>query len=175
MSAGNTIITQTYVSPSGPLIVGSIGGELCLCDWRGRKDRSVVEIRIRRVLSAELQEGQSKTVEQAVKELDEYFAGVRKVFSVPLRLAGTEFQLRVWRELRQLPYGQTMTYAELARRIGKPGGVRAVAGAVGANALSVFVPCHRIIGADGTLTGYAGGLEAKRFLLELERRVVTPQ
>ncbi len=165
-----SIITKTYDSPCGTLILGSIDGELCLCDWRGGKDRSVVENRIKRLLHADFQHGDSDTIEQAIKQLDEYFKGERKTFSIPLRMVGTEFQQRVWRELQQLPYGTTATYADLAQRIDKPSAVRAVASANGANALSIFVPCHRVIGVGSVLTGYAGGLEAKRYLLELEKQ-----
>ncbi len=166
----NVIITATYVSPCGTLILGSMDDALCLCDWRGVKHRTVVENRIRRLLNADFRTGHSAALEQACAQLDEYFNGHRKAFSVPLRLAGTEFQQRVWRELQLLPYGATATYAELAQRLGNRSAVRAVASANGANALSIFVPCHRIIGAGGALIGYAGGIEAKRYLLELERR-----
>lgn len=101
-------------------------------------------------------------------QLDEYFAGQRREFDVPLMFAGTEFQKVVWDELMLIPHGRTTTYGELARRIGRPAAVRAIANAVGSNALSILVPCHRVIGADGALTGYAGGLPAKRHLLALE-------
>ena len=90
-------------------------------------------------------------------------------FTVPLLFAGTDFQQKVWRLLQEIPYGSTLTYAGLAAGLGMPGAVRAVANANGANALSLFVPCHRVIGADGSLTGYAGGTDAKKYLLDLER------
>lgn len=105
---------------------------------------------------------------QAAAQLDEYFAGKRKAFSVPLLLVGTDFQKAVWQELQNIPYGAAITYAEEARRIERPEAVRAVANANGANALSIFVPCHRVIGANGMLGGYAGGADAKRWLLEME-------
>ena len=101
-------------------------------------------------------------------QLTEYFAGERTDLDFPLAPAGTPFQLRVWAELRRIPYGQAISYAELARRIGRPTAVRAVGHANGRNPLPVVVPCHRVVGSDGTLTGYAGGLERKRHLLELE-------
>ncbi len=166
----NVIVTTTYAAPCGTLILGSIGSELCLCDWRGGKDRSVVESRIRRLLDADLQPGHSEPLDQAMSQLDEYFQGERKAFTIPLRLAGTAFQQRVWRELQLQPYGTTATYADLAQRIGNARAVRAVASANGANALSIFMPCHRVTGAGGALTGYAGGVAAKQYLLELERR-----
>lgn len=105
----------------------------------------------------------------AARELREYFAGERKGFDLPLAPRGDEFQQSVWAQLRQIPYGVTRTYGDLARAIGRPGAAQAVGAANGANPISIVVPCHRVIGADGSLTGYAGGLDRKRFLLELER------
>ena len=107
-------------------------------------------------------------------QLGEYFEGRRTSFDVPLALDGTPFQLRVWRALLEIPYGETTSYGELARRIESPRAVRAVGLANGRNPVAVIVPCHRVIGADGTLTGYGGGLERKRLLLELESRLLAP-
>jgi methylated-DNA-[protein]-cysteine S-methyltransferase len=101
-------------------------------------------------------------------ELDEYFGGRRQVFGVPVSPTGTEFQQRVWSELQAIPYGHTITYAELAARIGRPTAIRAAGAANGANPISIVIPCHRVIGSDGSLTGYGGGLAAKRALLDLE-------
>jgi len=103
------------------------------------------------------------------RQLAEYFAGERQEFNVPLKMAGTPFQRHVWRELARIPYGTTITYAELAQRIGRPTASRAVGHANGRNPISILVPCHRVIGATGELTGYAGGIRAKKWLLELER------
>lgn len=107
---------------------------------------------------------------QAEKELEEYFAGRRSHFSVPLSMHGTAFQLQVWQALMQIPYGAAVSYGELARKLGKPKACRAVGMANHANPLPIFVPCHRVVGADGKLTGYRGGLEIKRFLLNLEEK-----
>lgn len=107
---------------------------------------------------------------QAEKELEEYFAGRRSHFSVPLSMHGTAFQLQVWQALMQIPYGTAVSYGELARKLGKPKACRAVGMANHANPLPIFVPCHRVVGADGKLTGYRGGLEIKRFLLNLEEK-----
>ncbi len=104
----------------------------------------------------------------ARRELAEYFAGERQDFSVPLAPQGTAFQLRVWEALRAIPYGSTISYGELARRIGDPRASRAVGLANGRNPIVVVVPCHRVVGADGSLTGFGGGLAAKRALLDLE-------
>jgi methylated-DNA-[protein]-cysteine S-methyltransferase len=112
-------------------------------------------------------------LEQASCELSGYFAGRRRDFSVPIRLEGTPFQLRVWRALATIPFGATLSYAELAERIGDPRAVRAVGAANGRNPLAILLPCHRVIGSDGSLTGFAGGLPLKRWLLDHEARVVS--
>jgi methylated-DNA-[protein]-cysteine S-methyltransferase len=104
-----------------------------------------------------------------VRQINEYFAGARRTFDLELAMPGTDFQRAVWSALRSIPYGVTVSYAELARRLGRPRAVRAVGSANGANPLPIVVPCHRVIGSDGSLTGFGGGLEAKRRLLELER------
>ena len=104
----------------------------------------------------------------AVQQLTEYFAGNRRTFDLPLRLQGTAFQQRVWHELTKIPFGETWSYGELAKRISKPSASRAVGLANGRNPISILVPCHRVIGADGSLTGYGGGLERKRWLLAHE-------
>jgi methylated-DNA-[protein]-cysteine S-methyltransferase len=109
----------------------------------------------------------------AEAQLAAYFAGSLTSFDLPLDPSGTPFQLRVWEALRSIPYGETATYAELAAAVGKPSAFRAVGAANGRNPISVIVPCHRVIGADGTLTGYGGGLERKRMLLELEAGIAT--
>ncbi len=114
---------------------------------------------------------------QARVQLEEYFAGSRRVFDLPLDLeatGGTAFQRRVWAALCDVPYGETISYGELARRIGQPSAVRAVGLANGRNPISIIVPCHRVIGASGALVGYGGGLERKRVLLDLEARAASP-
>jgi methylated-DNA-[protein]-cysteine S-methyltransferase len=108
-----------------------------------------------------------------VGQLEAYFGGALKTFDVPLQLAGTEFQRAVWRALMDIPYGETRSYAQIALAVGKPGAQRAVGLANGRNPVAVIVPCHRVIAADGTMGGYGGGLDRKRYLLELERSVVT--
>jgi methylated-DNA-[protein]-cysteine S-methyltransferase len=104
------------------------------------------------------------------KQLAEYFSGKRTVFALDLAPRGTPFQLAVWNALLEIPYGDTISYAELARRIGKPSAVRAVGAANGANPIPIIIPCHRVIGSNGTLTGYGGGIERKQWLLALEGR-----
>ncbi|MBA4018079.1 MAG: cysteine methyltransferase [Pirellula sp.] len=101
-------------------------------------------------------------------QLDEYFAGRRQTFDVPIKLAGTPFQLRVWQQLAEIPFGRTISYAELARRVGNPTASRAVGNANGRNPISIIIPCHRVVGVDGKLTGYAGGVAKKQRLLAWE-------
>jgi len=112
--------------------------------------------------------GDPEVIAATERQLDEYFAGERRTFDLPLDLAGSEFEQAVWAQLRRIPYGETVSYGELARRAGRPDVVRAVAAAVGRTPVPIVVPCHRVIGADGSLTGYGGGLPRKRALLDLE-------
>lgn len=168
MKEKNVIKTKRYESPCGILLLGSFGDKLCLCDWQVEKHRSHVDKRLKRILRAEFEEGISEVIEQAVQQLDEFFAGKRREFDVPLLFVGTDFQRTVWNELLKIPFGKTISYGEMAQRIGLPKAVRAVANANGANSMSIFAPCHRVIGSDRSLTGYGGGLAAKRMLLELE-------
>lgn len=158
-----------YHSPCGTLLIASYEGQICLCDWEINRHRQQTDYRICRALNAQYVKQTSEVINQACVELDEYFQGNRATFSVPLLMAiGTPFQHRVWQCLAQVPYGTTISYAEEARRLGNAAAVRAVASANGANPLSILVPCHRVISSHGTLGGYAGGLSAKRFLLDLE-------
>lgn len=164
----DSIQTAFYTTPFGELILGSMGHKLCLCDWRFRKMRSSIDERIQSGLRAVYVEGGSDIIEEARVQLSQYFRGERKQFDLPLLLVGSEFQKRVWNELQRIPFGKTESYAGLSERLGNQAAIRAVASANGANAISILVPCHRILGSDGSLTGYAGGLEAKRKLLLLE-------
>ena len=113
----------------------------------------------------------SRALAFARVQLEEYFAGERQIFELPLHPLGTPFQLAVWKELERIPYGVTISYGEVARRIEQPAAVRAVGAANGRNPLPIIVPCHRVIGSNGSLTGFGGGLPTKRFLLALEGRV----
>ena len=112
-------------------------------------------------------------LDKAKNELDEYFRSQRRAFTIDLDLRGSDFQLRVWRALLEIPYGQTISYADLSRAIGRDGAFRAVGSANGANPVAIIVPCHRVIAADGTLGGYSGGLDLKRRLLALEKSLVS--
>ena len=157
-----------YDSPCGKLLLGVHGQSISLCDWmiHDRVDRTLR--RIDKYLTRKLERDDASLLDHAANLLDAYFKGKLKTFDIPLSLCGTEFQRRVWKELLKVPYGTTTSYKTIAESVSLPSGTRAVASAIGANPLSIFIPCHRIIGADGALTGYAGGLDAKRYLLQLE-------
>ena len=159
-----------YTFSCGEMILGSFEGKLCLCDWADGRRRASVDQRLQRNLIANYVEGSSDVIQMAKRQLDEYFLHQRCEFDIPLLFVGTDFQKKVWNELLKIPYGKTISYCDLAKRIGMPNAVRAVANANAVNAISIIAPCHRVIGSDGTLTGYGGGLERKRFLLELESR-----
>lgn len=148
---------KRWISPAGELILDSIGGKLSLCDWAQCKKHKII-----------FKEGTSDVIERAISQLEEYFQGKRHTFDIPLHFSGTPFQARVWEELLTIPYGTTATYSQIASQSGCPRGVRAVANAIGANPISIFVPCHRVIGSNRALTGYAGGLVAKKILLQVE-------
>ena len=163
------IRVQRYVSPCGELMLGAWEGQLCLCNWSKEKHPGRVEARLQRLLRATYREESSDITQEAARQLDEYFRRERRTFDLPLLFAGTSFQKQVWQRLLEIPYGQTLSYGGLAARLGQPKAVRATANANGANALSIIVPCHRIIGSDHSLTGYGGGTDTKKFLLELER------
>jgi methylated-DNA-[protein]-cysteine S-methyltransferase len=164
----NSILFQYHKTPYGELKLASYEDKLCMCDWRYRKMREQIDKRVGEQLKAAFVEGNSAVIEAAQQQLQEYFTKKREDFDIPLLLAGSEFQQSVWEELLKIPYGQTETYLGLSGRLGDVKAIRAVAAANGANALSIIVPCHRIVGSDGKMTGYAGGTNTKRKLLELE-------
>lgn len=161
------VFIETFSTPCGDIILGAIGESLCLCDWKDGKAKALRSLS--KMKGVNVISGRTLPIlDEAYDEILEYFSGKRKCFDVKFYPMGTEFQTKVWQTLCQVRYGETISYSELAHSIGRPSSVRAVANAVGANPLSLFIPCHRIIGSDGSLTGYAGGIEIKRFLLMLE-------
>ena len=173
MGYENIIHIQFLKTSFGELLIGSFEERVCICDWRYRKNRSIIDKRIQEGLNAKYVEEETKIICFAIQQLTEYFRTERKVFDIPLQLVGTTFQQIVWNELLKIPYGKTETYLKLSRKIKNEKAVRAVASANGANAISIIVPCHRVIGSRGELTGYAGGLTAKRKLLQLESNFQT--
>ena len=153
------ILHRRIESPAGPLVIAADETGLHHIEFyqnRHPADRD------------DWQGGDNDVLQAAEAQLQEYFSGARTHFELPLAPQGTAFQLNVWQELARIPYGATISYAELAQRVGKPTATRAVGAANGRNPLPIVLPCHRVIGADGTLTGFGGGLPMKQFLLNLE-------
>lgn len=169
----NQIIIQYFQTPVGEMILGAYDNKLCMADWRYRKGRETIDKRLQKGLDAIFVEEESEVLNVAKKELEAYFKGLRKTFDIPLLLVGTAFQKSVWQGLLQIPFSTTVSYKDLAQHIDNKTAVRAVASAIGGNAMSIFIPCHRVVGSDSSLTGYAGGLEAKKKLLALEQNMFT--
>lgn len=179
-----------YDSPCGKLFLAARKGSLCLCSWAGSKNLTDTLSRLSKALDIEFilpdsanadsgevagagqkkarPEKPSKVVVSAMKQLGQFFSGRRKTFNIPYQMAGTPFQNAVWKSLLDIPYGKSVSYADIASMAGYPKAVRAAANACGDNAISIIIPCHRVIGSDDGLTGYGGGLGAKRYLLDLE-------
>jgi methylated-DNA-[protein]-cysteine S-methyltransferase len=170
-----TIFITEFETDFGTLILGDFEGKLCLCDWKFRKMRTQIDQRIKSGLQAEFQEKTTELLLDTQKQLNAYFAGKIQDFDIPLQLVGTEFQQKVWNQLLEIKYGETDSYLSLSKKLANQKAIRAVASANGANAISIIVPCHRIIGSNGELIGYAGGLAAKKKLLELENPALKNQ
>lgn len=163
------ILTKKWKSPIGELLLGVYDNQLCLCEWVINDIQDSVNIRrLTCHLCCECEEGESVLLDESISKLNEYFIGERKYFDIPTVLFGTPFQMRVWNEMIKIPYASTISYSELARRIGNPKSMRAVGSAAHKNAISIIVPCHRVVGCNNKLVGYAGGLEIKKNLLNLE-------
>lgn len=170
-----SLIFEEWTSPWGVLKIGVYDDQLCMCDWQYRKMRGQIDFRISQALNTTMQLGKHPLIDQCKEQLLAYEKGHLTSFDIPLLFAGTDFQKRVWKELLNIPYGTTTTYMALSQKLENTLAIRAVAAANGANAISIIVPCHRVIGSDGELTGYAGGLTAKKKLLSLEGAPVTKQ
>ena len=165
----NQVSIKYFRTRIGELILGSYEGKLCLLDFRYRKMRTAIDNRIRSGLNAEFILKDNETLERTRKQLDEYLDGTRTRFDIPIQMVGTDFQKTVWNALMQVPYGKTASYLDLAIAIDNGNAVRAVAGANGANAIAIIIPCHRIIGSSRELVGYGGSLAVKKKLLDLEQ------
>ncbi len=163
------LISTTVPTPLGEMLAVAAPEGLCLLEFVDRACLNAQINWLRRAWRAEIAPGSSAVIEQAHSELEEYFAGRRQSFDLPLCCSGTPFQRRVWQALRQIPYGQTRTYYQIAQAIDHPLAARAVGAANGRNPIAIIIPCHRLVGADGSLTGYGGGLWRKQHLLELEK------
>jgi methylated-DNA-[protein]-cysteine S-methyltransferase len=150
-----------WATPLGTLLATAAGGALTGIYYEGERHAPAIE-------SAWIEDGEAAPLAECRRQLLEFLEGTRRAFDVPLAPEGSEFQRRVWIEIARIPYGATLTYAELAARAGVAGSARAAGAATGRNPLSIVVPCHRVVGSDGSLTGYAGGIARKARLLEIE-------
>lgn len=164
------IITKHIHTPLGKMIAGATDKGICLFDFEFRKMMPAIRKRISSFLEDDLVEGEHEHIEQLQQQSDEYFRGERQRFDLPLLMTGTEFQQKVWEALHTIPYGSTRSYMQQTKVLGDEKAIRAVARANGENCLAIIVPCHRVVGSDGSLTGYAGGLKAKKWLLEHEAK-----
>jgi methylated-DNA-[protein]-cysteine S-methyltransferase len=162
----NTTLYTTFESPIGELLLTGDGQALTRLSMQGGRRPVSIDPRWDR---------RDEAFADVRQQLHEYFDGHRHEFDVPLRMNGNQFERRVWEALREIPYGETVSYGRIATELGQPGAARAVGLANGRNPVAVIVPCHRVIGADGSLTGYGGGLERKQFLLDLEAGVQSLQ
>ncbi|GAB4322051.1 MAG: hypothetical protein Kow0074_13320 [Candidatus Zixiibacteriota bacterium] len=170
---GNAILYRDDIdSPLGPMIAGASSQGLCFLEWHDRGGTEQILKRVEKRYRLPLEEGEHPVVNQLTVELARYFDGLGSSFTVPLHIAGTPFEVSVWQQLLRIPYGETRSYGDIARELGKPGASRAVGRANGANYLSIVIPCHRVCDSNGKLHGYGGGLWRKQRLLELEAGVV---
>lgn len=171
-NAGNKhiIMLDRFLTPLGPMFAGATNEGLCLLEFTDRRMLETEFQDLQKRLNAVILYGENKHSKQAKKELHEYFSGTRKSFDVKILCPGTDFQHSVWDILKTIPYGQTWSYQQEAEILGRAKAVRAVANANGQNRLAIIIPCHRVIGKDGSLTGYAGGLDRKKSLLDMEKR-----
>jgi AraC family transcriptional regulator of adaptative response/methylated-DNA-[protein]-cysteine methyltransferase len=166
---GETVLLEWIASPVGPLVAGATSEGVALLEFSDRRMLEAQLKTLRRRLGAPLVPGRNRWLEKLRTQLDEYFAGRRNDFDLPLVIRGTPFQEQVWRTLLTIPYGETWSYRDVAARIGQAGATRAVGTANGMNRIAIVIPCHRVVNADGRMGGYGGGLWRKQFLLDLER------
>ena len=162
-----TVTLRTIETPIGPMLAGATEGTIVLCDFAERPMIAMQLASIRRRIGPTV-EGTSALLDRLETQLAEYFSGSRRDFELPIEMPGSAFQERVWAELRRIPYGETISYRQLAERVGVGNAYRAVGMANGSNRVPIVVPCHRVVAANGGLGGYGGGLAAKRRLLDLE-------
>ena len=160
------MVSLCYNSPIGPLLIAEEDGCIVEISFMEADTRQ----KFNRIEKPSKHPEKAPVAKACIKELEAYFAGKLKEFTVPVKLHGTEFRKQVWDALMTIPYGETISYKQLAQRIGNPSAIRAVGGANNHNPVSIIVPCHRVIGADGKLVGYGGGLSNKTFLLDLEKK-----
>lgn len=172
-SRGAAVIRMTrFLTPLGPMVAAASDDALVLLEFADRRMLEKQVKRVTKLFDAALVPGTNGVLEETERQLAAYFAGERETFDLPLDPRGTDFQQAVWRQLRTIPYGATRSYGEQAAAIGQPSAVRAVARANGDNRIAIVIPCHRVIGSDGKLTGYGGGVWRKKWLLGLETKAL---
>jgi AraC family transcriptional regulator of adaptative response/methylated-DNA-[protein]-cysteine methyltransferase len=164
------IKTTKIETPLGEMVAGATDEGVCLLEFHDRKILQSEYKDLQKLLDTTLEEGENKHHKALKKQLKEYFDGKRKEFSVPLVIPGRPFQQSVWKELQKIPFGATRTYMEQAIALNSPESIRAVANANGMNRIAIIIPCHRVIGSDGHLTGYGGGLQRKKWLIDHEKK-----
>jgi AraC family transcriptional regulator, regulatory protein of adaptative response / methylated-DNA-[protein]-cysteine methyltransferase len=164
------IKTTTIETPLGEMTAAATNEGICLIEFSDRRTINTELEELAWIFNTPVETGSNRHLRTLKKQLKEYFKGKRKEFTLPLVTPGTDFQQSVWNIIRKIPYGTTISYLQQAKKIKKPGAVRAVAGANGSNRIAILIPCHRVIGSDGSLIGYGGGIEKKRWLLDHERK-----
>lgn len=164
------ILVNRLTTPLGPMFICATNQGICLLEFVDRRMLETEFKQLQTQLNTKIIFGENSHIVQAKNEIDEYFQGRRKYFAVKLHTPGTDFQQTVWDSLKQIPYGKLTTYKEQAENINNPHAIRAVASANGFNRIAIIIPCHRVIGSNGELMGYGGGLERKRWLIEHEKR-----
>jgi AraC family transcriptional regulator of adaptative response/methylated-DNA-[protein]-cysteine methyltransferase len=165
----NYIYTREIQTPLGTMLAGATSEGVCLVEFVNRIQLEKEFIELQRLLNASIIHGRNTHLDQLENELKEYFEGKRKTFSVTLNTPGDEFSQSVWKTLQNIPYGKTISYKEQAELMNNPKAIRAIATTNGRNRLAIVIPCHRVIGSNGTMTGYAAGIEKKKWLLRFER------
>ena len=170
MQATTTLLCAEISTPIGSMHAVATASELCLLEFSDRRMLNTQLKRVKKYFQADIIAGSNSIFASLQQQIDEYFQGHRREFSLPLKTPGSEWQQRLWQQLQELPYGQTRSYQQLAELIGQPTAVRAVAQANGANRIAIIIPCHRIIAANGNMVGYGGKVWRKRHLLDLEAR-----
>ncbi|MCX2680011.1 methylated-DNA--[protein]-cysteine S-methyltransferase [Galbibacter sp. EGI 63066] len=166
----NVILISRHTTPLGPMFVCATDNGICLLEFVDRRMLETEFKDLQKLLNANIIAGENEHIKQAKKEITEYFEGKRKRFDVKLETPGTDFQNLIWNSLRETEYGNTVTYQQQAEKTNKPKAVRAVARANGFNRVAIIIPCHRVIGKDGKMTGYGGGIERKHWLIGHERK-----
>lgn len=166
------IFSSIIETPIGQMFACANHEGVCLLEFTERENLEKQKTALQKSLKAEIVSGPNRVLRRLQKQLEEYFEGQRIKFDLPMVMTGTPFQKKVWKALIEIPFGKTMTYQSLTNELGNPKAIRAVAGANGANKMAIIIPCHRVIGSDGSLTGYAGGKWRKQWLLEHESKQV---